>query len=285
MSSPTPICSICSSEMLFGQPLRMLCPQSDSIGSAVALGSAKHIFHSTCVDSWIGSHHSCPLCRREITVLPPEMDLTSLHNLGEFGLVAAATFCHLDALRRILDTESEVLSKESYTKAFSAAVKQNHLTIVKEFIDRDLISRNDKYHALMVATSLGFIDTTSLLIGGDDIFQKGALNNAVGSNKCDLATSLFPEEGAIESNHFNSLIIMSIEGNGLEMLTMLLSRSEVTALSRRVALLHSAIEGHLEMVNFVLSKGDISDDDRSIAITYAKRGRADIVAALTSTGP
>lgn len=283
MSSSNPICSICSLEMLSDQPLRMLCPETDSLVNAVVLGSAKHIFHSTCVDSWIGSHHSCPLCRREISVLPHEMDLRSLYNLGEFGLVQAATLSHLGALCRILDIESEFLSKESYNKAFFAAVKQNHLTIVKEFLDRDLISRNDKCQAMMLAASLGFIETTSLLIGEDHIFRRIALNHAVGYNKCDLATSLFPKEGPIESHYFNSLIIISIEGKGLEILSILLSRSEVTSFSRGIALIHSVIEGHVEMVNFVLSKGDISDDDRRIAITNVKPERTDILAALTST--
>ncbi|CAA3024731.1 RING-H2 finger ATL51-like [Olea europaea subsp. europaea] len=44
------VCAVCLSEFKEGDGVRLL-PE------------CTHIFHVTCIDKWLDSHHNCPLCR------------------------------------------------------------------------------------------------------------------------------------------------------------------------------------------------------------------------------
>lgn len=56
-------CSVCLSEFEDGENLRLL-------------PKCNHAFHLPCIDTWLKSHSSCPLCRfdiRSAKILPPEL--------------------------------------------------------------------------------------------------------------------------------------------------------------------------------------------------------------------
>ncbi|XP_057783843.1 E3 ubiquitin-protein ligase RING1-like [Salvia miltiorrhiza] len=46
-------CSVCLSEFVDGETLRLL-------------PKCRHAFHVACIDTWLGSHTNCPLCRASI---------------------------------------------------------------------------------------------------------------------------------------------------------------------------------------------------------------------------
>ncbi|CAN6438988.1 unnamed protein product [Victoria cruziana] len=50
LSSSDPICSICLSDFIAGEPVRVL-------------PKCNHGFHVGCIDMWLVSHSSCPTCR------------------------------------------------------------------------------------------------------------------------------------------------------------------------------------------------------------------------------
>nr|XP_010922977.2 RING-H2 finger protein ATL52-like [Elaeis guineensis] len=51
-------CSVCLSPFVDGEYIRQLPP-------------CKHTFHAPCIDMWLYSHSSCPLCRASVPVRPP----------------------------------------------------------------------------------------------------------------------------------------------------------------------------------------------------------------------
>ncbi|KAK9065286.1 hypothetical protein SSX86_016669 [Deinandra increscens subsp. villosa] len=62
VSQVNPVCAVCLSSFEDGQMIR-------------ALPSCKHHFHAECIDKWLGSQSSCPICRYEVelggpTILP-----------------------------------------------------------------------------------------------------------------------------------------------------------------------------------------------------------------------
>uniref|UniRef100_A0A7C9AJ65 RING-type E3 ubiquitin transferase n=1 Tax=Opuntia streptacantha TaxID=393608 RepID=A0A7C9AJ65_OPUST len=50
-------CAICLSEFAAGEEIRVL-PQCG------------HLFHVSCIDTWLGSHSSCPSCRQILAAAP-----------------------------------------------------------------------------------------------------------------------------------------------------------------------------------------------------------------------
>ncbi|CAM0910406.1 unnamed protein product [Alopecurus aequalis] len=52
-------CSVCLDTLQAGEMLRML-------------PMCKHLYHVECIDMWLASHDTCPLCRAEFE--PPEKD-------------------------------------------------------------------------------------------------------------------------------------------------------------------------------------------------------------------
>ncbi|CAM0910407.1 unnamed protein product [Alopecurus aequalis] len=52
-------CSVCLGTVLAGEMVRML-------------PLCKHLYHVECIDMWLASHDTCPLCRAEVE--PPEDD-------------------------------------------------------------------------------------------------------------------------------------------------------------------------------------------------------------------
>ncbi|KAE8655903.1 putative RING zinc finger protein [Hibiscus syriacus] len=50
----TAACVICLSEFTAGERLRILA-------------ECNHGFHTSCIDTWLGSHSSCPTCRHSLT--------------------------------------------------------------------------------------------------------------------------------------------------------------------------------------------------------------------------
>lgn len=49
------------------------------------LHSCKHIFHTPCIDVWLGSHSGCPLCRTQIDQMPSSPSGINIVASGEQG--------------------------------------------------------------------------------------------------------------------------------------------------------------------------------------------------------
>ncbi|XP_072963206.1 RING-H2 finger protein ATL8-like [Typha angustifolia] len=69
-------CPICLAEFVEGEEIRIL-PQCG------------HGFHVVCIDTWLGSHSSCPSCRRILVVDAPPM----CHKCGGDGTASSAAEC------------------------------------------------------------------------------------------------------------------------------------------------------------------------------------------------
>ncbi|XP_031473196.1 RING-H2 finger protein ATL73-like [Nymphaea colorata] len=59
LSSSDPICAICLSEFVAGDPVRVL-------------PKCNHGFHLKCIDTWLASHSSCPTCRHCLVSANPK---------------------------------------------------------------------------------------------------------------------------------------------------------------------------------------------------------------------
>ncbi|XP_041018640.1 E3 ubiquitin-protein ligase ATL6-like [Juglans microcarpa x Juglans regia] len=60
-------CAVCLNEFEDNEKLRLI-PKCD------------HVFHPECIDAWLASHTTCPVCRANLVPQPGE----SVHQLGEF---------------------------------------------------------------------------------------------------------------------------------------------------------------------------------------------------------
>ncbi|KAK9102260.1 hypothetical protein Sjap_019514 [Stephania japonica] len=45
-----------------------ICLEDMDIGGEVIRMPCSHVFHSSCIDEWLGTNHVCPLCRFELPV-------------------------------------------------------------------------------------------------------------------------------------------------------------------------------------------------------------------------
>lgn len=45
----------------------VICLSDFSAGEAIRTLSCKHVFHKECIDNWLGSHTTCPLCNIQLT--------------------------------------------------------------------------------------------------------------------------------------------------------------------------------------------------------------------------
>ncbi|XP_076961059.1 uncharacterized protein LOC143637592 [Bidens hawaiensis] len=58
-----PMCAVCLSEFEDGEELR-------------TMPECMHSFHAPCIDMWLYSHRSCPICRLDATSMaPPSVDV------------------------------------------------------------------------------------------------------------------------------------------------------------------------------------------------------------------
>lgn len=55
-----PTCAVCLSEFEDGEELR-------------TMPECMHSFHAPCIDMWLYSHRSCPICRLDVTILAPPL--------------------------------------------------------------------------------------------------------------------------------------------------------------------------------------------------------------------
>lgn len=55
-------CSICLGQLEEGDPVRVM-------------PNCMHLFHQDCIDTWLQSHATCPICRANVDPLKPEDDV------------------------------------------------------------------------------------------------------------------------------------------------------------------------------------------------------------------
>ncbi|TKY70227.1 RING-H2 finger protein ATL8 [Spatholobus suberectus] len=93
-------CAICLAEFAAGDEIRVL-PQCG------------HGFHVTCIDTWLGSHSSCPSCRQVLAV-------ARCQKCGRFPAAAAA------GTSRTAVTEPELKSREDDNVAANSITNNNN---------------------------------------------------------------------------------------------------------------------------------------------------------------
>ncbi|KAJ7945444.1 putative Ring finger protein [Quillaja saponaria] len=63
-------CAVCLNEFRDYETLRLL-PKCD------------HVFHSVCIDTWLGSHVTCPVCRTKLTESDPQNSVNYRSEIGD----------------------------------------------------------------------------------------------------------------------------------------------------------------------------------------------------------
>ncbi|KAK1269318.1 E3 ubiquitin-protein ligase ATL41 [Acorus gramineus] len=71
---------------------------------ARVLPNCKHVFHVECIDMWLGSHSTCPVCRAEAEPVKEEGSSSggAAEAVGECSKAAGGALSRLSSLRRML---------------------------------------------------------------------------------------------------------------------------------------------------------------------------------------
>jgi RING-box protein 1 len=62
-------CAICRNQLMEASIEHQANPSADSSGLTVAKGCCGHGFHLDCIQRWLKSRSSCPLCNREWEII------------------------------------------------------------------------------------------------------------------------------------------------------------------------------------------------------------------------
>jgi len=111
ISPDSPKCAICLSE---------LGTEAEKLKSLHANKAIAHVFHKACVDTWLKSHESCPVCRDKVPLAErpvvelaaPVISLHDLYGSSPFGIDSGANpviYERLESIYRLLNHSHVVL--------------------------------------------------------------------------------------------------------------------------------------------------------------------------------
>ncbi|WVZ79958.1 hypothetical protein U9M48_027480 [Paspalum notatum var. saurae] len=92
------LCAVCLEDVRAGEMVRQL-------------PACRHLFHVGCVDVWLRSHRTCPICRRE---LPPRKATAARPTAAAPEALPLPPYGRLDAIR--------ILSRRTQRRAFSSSL-------------------------------------------------------------------------------------------------------------------------------------------------------------------
>ncbi|XP_031491984.1 E3 ubiquitin-protein ligase RING1-like [Nymphaea colorata] len=115
----------------------------------------RHIYHGDCILPWLSQHNSCPICRYQLPLEPPEPEMFS-HNSGDWRGLRDGVFHDEDFREFLRQVRRGIRSRGGGPNAFTFDPDYEEYLAVADYFGR--ISRR---HRLAVSTTREIGATTS----------------------------------------------------------------------------------------------------------------------------